>query len=107
MGYIEKKQLQSQVNISFMRGKMNKGESGRNVYKLDDGFNVFENVKGTPKYWRQVKNELIARLENFGPFAFFFTLSCADLRWPENFTSLLQDKKIIFFDRIWHRKSLC
>ena len=75
---------------------MNKGESGRNVYKLDDGFNVFENVKGTPKYWRQVKNELIARLENFGPFVFFFTLSCADLRWPENFTSLLQDKKIIF-----------
>jgi len=39
---------------------------------------------------------LIAKLENLGPFSFFFTLSCADMRWSENFTSLLQDQHISY-----------
>ena len=33
--------------------------------------------------------ELLAKLDNFGPFNMFFTLSCADTRWQENFSSLL------------------
>ena len=33
-------------------------------------------------------------MENNGPFQFFFTLSCADTRYEENFTSILQDHKI-------------
>jgi len=37
---------------------------------------------------------MIAKLNNLGPFAFFFTLSCADLRWNENFTALLRRKGI-------------
>ena len=36
----------------------------------------------------------MARLENLGAFTYFFTLSCADMRWPENFTALLQDQNI-------------
>ena len=31
-----------------------------------------------------------------GPFHFFFTLSCADTRYEENFTSLLTDHNIIY-----------
>ena len=34
---------------------------------------------------------MLAKLENLGPFQFFFTLSCADSRWEENFSSLLAD----------------
>ena len=48
-------------------------------------------MPGTPRYWQRKKYELIARLENLGPFTFFFTLSCADKRWNENFTTFLQD----------------
>ena len=41
---------------------------------------------------------MLAKLNNLGPFAFFFTLSSADLRWDENFTTLLREKgwKIIY-----------
>ena len=39
---------------------------------------------------------MFARLENLGPFHFFFTLSCADLRWAENFTTLLDGHDIVF-----------
>ena len=65
------------------------------MYSLDDPYSVLDNSPGTPRYWQKKKYELIARLENLGPFTFFSTLSCADKRWNENFTSLLQDHEII------------
>ena len=37
---------------------------------------------------------MIAKLENLGPFQWFFTLSCADRRWDENFSSLLADRDV-------------
>ena len=33
---------------------------------------------------------MLAKLDNLGPFQFFFTLSCADLRWDENFSTILR-----------------
>ena len=33
---------------------------------------------------------MLAKLDNLGPFQFFFTLSCADSRWDENFSSTLR-----------------
>ena len=35
---------------------------------------------------------MFAKLDNFGPFHFFFTLSCADLRWDENFAAILRNR---------------
>ena len=86
--FIEKSHFERIVNISYMRGK----KQTTNVatkYCLEDALSVLDNIKGTPRYWRTAKNEMIAKLENLGPFIFFFTLSAADKRWPENFTSHL------------------
>ena len=38
--------------------------------------------------------ELFAKVENCGPFHMFFTLSCGDSRYPENFTAFLQDRDV-------------
>ena len=35
---------------------------------------------------------MLAKLHNFGPFQFFFTLSCADLRWNENFATIIRER---------------
>ena len=35
---------------------------------------------------------MLAKLDNFGPFHIFYTLSCGDMRWDENFTSILREK---------------
>ena len=91
IAYIEKKQIERNKGISFQRGKCEKGDDGTLTYTLNDPYSVLDNIKNTPRYWQKARYELIARLENLGPFTFFFTLSCADLRWPENFTALLQD----------------
>ena len=77
-----------------MRGRKNINNFGDVSYKLEDGFNVFDNTSNTPKYWQTAKYEMMAKLNNLGPFAFFFTLSSADLRWSENFTAILREKNV-------------
>ena len=37
---------------------------------------------------------MMAKLDNLGPFQFFYTLSCADKLWSENITSILEEKQI-------------
>lgn len=91
VAYIEAKQIRRNMGISFKRGTARRDDNGDVIYSLSDPYSVLENVKNTPKYWQKARYELIARLENLGPFTFFFTLSCADLRWPENFSALLKD----------------
>ena len=91
-GYIEEKQLERNIGISFVKGKQTVTNDGMKNYILDDGFSVLDNVKGTPKYWRKAKMEMLAKLDNYGPFQIFYTLSCGDMRWNENFTSILIQK---------------
>ena len=49
-------------------------------------------MRNTPRYWKQAKYEMLAKLDNLGPFQMFFTLSCADMRWDENFAAILLDR---------------
>ena len=49
-------------------------------------------MKNTPRYWKKAKYEMLAKLENLGSFQLFFTLSCADMRWKENFAAILRDQ---------------
>ena len=91
VAYLEKQQLQRNINISGTRGKKVDHENGNTTYELDDGYTVLDDIKNTPRYWKKVKNEMIAKLENLGAFQLFFTLSCADMRWDENFAAILRD----------------
>ena len=77
-----------------MRGKKQQTSSGQNLYSLEDGFSVFDNMKNTPAYFRKGKYEQYARLDNLGGFQIFFTLSSADTRWLENITSFFSAKDI-------------
>ena len=76
--YLEKKQLQKNINVFFQRGKKTVLTTGERSYILDDGFSVFDKISNTPAYWKTAKYEMLAKLENNGPFQLFFTLSCAD-----------------------------
>ena len=53
---------------------------------------MLEDIKNTPRYWKKAKYEMLARLDNLGPFQLFFTLSCADMRWNENFAAILLER---------------
>ena len=57
--------------------------------QTEDGYAVFDNICGSPRYWKKMKLDLIAKLEQLGPASFFYTLSCANKRWEDNLATIL------------------
>ena len=51
-----------------------------------------KNISGTNSYWYQLKEQLKATLQQIGTPTIFWTLSCAELHWPE-FHALFGDVK--------------
>ena len=92
VAYIEKKQINRNINLAGTRGTKVTNQAGGQTYELDDGYRVLEDIKNTPRYWKKAKYEMIARLDNLGPFQLFYTLSCADMRWSENFAAILLER---------------
>ena len=54
---------------------------------------MFQGIRGTSQYWRVARNELLAKVTQLGPFQYFFTLSCAEMRWPEVFVTILKSQR--------------
>ena len=93
VAHTELKQIQRNINLSYSRGKQTSDKEGMKTLKLEDPYAVLDDIKQTPRYWKKAKYEMFAKLDNLGPFQFFFTLSCADLRWDENFAAILRTQK--------------
>ena len=74
MSFVEAERLRANANLTGMRGKRKVGPDGHVSYQVEDPCTVFEKIPGTPKYWQRVRYEIIAKLENNGPFHLFFTL---------------------------------
>ena len=72
--------------ISFMCGKKSTSSTGGTKYSLGDLYIVLDKSPGTPNIFKQKRFELIARLENISSFVLFFTLSCGEKRYNENFS---------------------
>ena len=91
--------MERNIKVSYSKGKLAGTEESNRSYQLEDAFGVMDNFKNTPRYHKKKKMEMLSKLENFGPLHLFFTLSCGDMRWMENFTSILKEKGwIIIWD---------
>ena len=91
VGYLEQKRIYGNISLVGRRGKAVNSD-GKLSYELNDEYRVLENMPNTPKYWQVAKYEMLAKLDNFGPFQMFFTLSCADQRWSANFAEILMKR---------------
>ena len=91
VSHTEKKQLNRNHALSYTTGTRAQGENGKQVMNKTDAYRVFTGIKNTPTYYRQKKYELLAKLDNFGPFQVFWTISCADTRWQSNLTAALEE----------------
>ena len=92
--YIENLQLQRNISMNYSHGSKTVREGGSRTYDVTNSYCVFTKISNTPEYWKVKKMELLSRLDNLGPFNFFFTLSCADQRWTENFSAFLHEQDI-------------
>ena len=91
VAFLEEKKICYNISICGVRGKKTVSKEGQVSYELHDVYRFMEGVPNSEKYWEKCKFELHSKLENFGPFTIFFTLSCAEKRWTANFVDILQD----------------
>ena len=102
---IERETLETSYNISFNKGSLKQETNGKFSMNSPDYFEIFSNIRGTPKYWHNMRLELIAKLHQLGPFHIFYTLSCAELRWPEVIANiLLSEGKNVVISRTFSGK---
>ena len=94
VGYIETKQIANNMSISYSRGREVRDEDGRISLKMENPHTVLDNIKQTHRYWQTAKYEMYAKLDNFGPFQVFFTLSSPELRHDENFAAILRERNL-------------
>jgi hypothetical protein len=87
---VERESLESQFNISFLKGKIKENQNGESTVYSNDFFEIFKHIRGSPKYWHAMRSDIMAKINQLGPFHVFFTLSCAELRWPEIVSAILQ-----------------
>ena len=59
--YVERTTLESQINISGLKGQ--RDSTTTDMTRLSDPFSVFQKLKGSPRYWKQAKDELIAKVK--------------------------------------------
>ena len=98
----ERNQFEGQISVNVQRGTKRKMPDGSTKIKNNNVIDVFKNIPGTPAYWKAFRNETFARMEQLGPFNFFFTLSSAEMKWPEVTCSILHNLgKIISYEEGW------
>jgi len=90
--YLERKGLESQISISGLKGVSSSGNVQERKIHLRDPYDVFKQIKCTPRFWQNARNELMAKVKQLGAFQIFFTLSCGEMRWIEVFVSVLKRK---------------
>ena len=90
--YMERGAMEGQIDISVQKGIMSDVPGGAKSMRLTDAFSVFQKIPGTPKYWQQKRNNLLAMINVLGPFQWFFTFSCAELRWSNIIATILRKK---------------
>ena len=89
--YLERHLLESNISVAGQKGKVDKGPDGTKIM-CNNALDIFGKIPGTPQYWKTYRNELFARMEQLGPFHFFFTLSAAEMRWSDVSTAILHSK---------------
>ena len=51
--------------------------------KTDQAYKLFKNVRGSPAYFQNLYYDILAMMSQLGTPTWFFTLSAADLQWPD------------------------
>ena len=49
----------------------------------DKAYKFLKNVRGSPPYYQRTFYELLAMIRQLGTPTWFFTLSAADMKWPD------------------------
>lgn len=54
-----------------------------NIVRLNEGYRVLRNLRGSPAYWESAKKDLFAMIRQLGIPTWFCSLSAAESRWTD------------------------
>ena len=74
-----RKSKTKKINAGMIKNKSNLF----NLFRKDEIFASFKNIRGTPQYFKSMQLDMIAKIRCFGTYTFFITGSAADFFWPE------------------------
>ena len=63
-------------------------QSRNNIVKLDDGYQIFKNIRSSPPYFENKKKNLMAMIRQLGIPTLFISLSAADTKWIDLLSSI-------------------
>ena len=104
--FIERYALERQIDVSLNQKGLTVTlpDGTKKIVNPENVLSIFKKIPGTPLYWKQFRQELFAAMNQLGQFHLFFTLSCGESRWPEEFASILRQKghDVKFLSEPWN-----
>ena len=89
---VEAKQIQDDGNSFAMRQKPSRQFTAAQALnqtllnqfvRKDKAYSFMKNIRGSPPYYQHTFHDLLAMIRQLGTPTWFFTLSAADLKWPD------------------------
>ena len=74
-----KKTRDSDISV----GQLQHPERLQVMFKENEIFASFKKVRGSPQYWKEIQQDMLAKIPRFGSYTFFLSGSAADFHWPE------------------------
>lgn len=85
------KQIQDKVMLAIRKCKLNckkytaaqvlDSHTADSIVRLNEGFQVLRNLRGSPPYWEKAKKDIFAMLRQLGLPTWFFSFSAAETKW--------------------------
>ena len=108
----ESQQIHGNINhYVFRRGKSRTHDgkilSARDVkhadtlqelVKSDKAYKIFKNIRGSPAYYQSLFYDILAMMGQLGTPTFFFTVSAADMKWPDLIQTIARQSGEILSD---------
>ena len=79
-------------------GDVKHTESLHQLVKSDQAYKIFKNIRGSPAYYQSLFYDILAMMGQLGTPTWFFTLSAADMQWPDLIQTIARQSGVILSD---------
>ena len=79
-------------------GDVKHAESLHQLVKSDQAYKIFKNIRGSPAYYQSLFYDILAMMGQLGTPTWFFTLSAADMQWPDLIQTVARQSGVILSD---------
>ena len=70
----------------------------RQCLRKDKAYRFMKNIRGSPPYYQRTFYELLAMIRQLGTPTWFFTLSAADMKWPDIIQTIARQYGVVYTD---------